>query len=115
MDNLGGILSVVLIGTFVLALNFLPVAGYQQFAVGLLVIALIATVLFILRQRRAKNPLYDLKVAVRPTFWVAAVGGIIVFGALMGAMFIGQQFMQDVLGYSTLQLRAWRCSRRASS
>jgi hypothetical protein len=67
-----------------------------------LAVALIATVLFILRQRRAKNPLYDLKVAVRPTFWVAAVGGIIVFGALMGAMFIGQQFMQDVLGYSTL-------------
>ena len=102
VDNLGGILSVVLIGTFVLALNFLPVAGYQKFALGLLLIAAIATVLFVLRQRRAKNPLYDLKVAVRPTFWVAAVGGIIVFGALMGAMFIGQQFMQDVLGYSTL-------------
>jgi DHA2 family multidrug resistance protein-like MFS transporter len=102
VDNLGGILSVVLIGTFVLAINFLPVAGDQKFALGLLLIAAIATVLFVLRQRRAKNPLYDLKVAVRPTFWVAAVGGIIVFGSLMGAMFIGQQFMQDVLGYSTL-------------
>jgi hypothetical protein len=102
VDNIGGILSVVLIGTFVLALNFLPVASARTMAVSLLVIALIATVLFVLRQRRAKNPLYDLKVAVRPTFWVAAVGGIIVFGALMGAMFIGQQFMQDVLGYSTL-------------
>ena len=43
MDNLGGILSVVLVGTFVLAINFLPVAGYQQFAVGLLVITVIAT------------------------------------------------------------------------
>ena len=102
VDNLGGILSVVLIGTFVLALNFLPVAGDQKFALGLLLIAAIATVLFVIRQRRAKNPLYDLKVAVRPTFWVAAVGGIIVFGSLMGAMFIGQQYMQDVLGYSTL-------------
>ena len=38
----------------------------------------------------------------RPTFWVAAVAGIIVFGSLMGAMFIGQQYMQDVLGYSTV-------------
>jgi hypothetical protein len=46
--------------------------------------------------------LYDLKVAARPTFWVAAVGGIIVFGSLMGAMFIGQQFLQDVLSYSTV-------------
>ncbi|MCB0171110.1 MAG: MFS transporter, partial [Anaerolineae bacterium] len=41
-------------------------------------------------------------VAARPTFWVAAVGGIIVFGSLMGAMFLGQQFMQNVLGYSTV-------------
>jgi predicted MFS family arabinose efflux permease len=63
---------------------------------------LIALILFVLRQRRAENPLYDLKVARRPTFWVAAVGGIIVFGSLMGAMFIGQQFMQDVLGYNTV-------------
>jgi MFS transporter, DHA2 family, multidrug resistance protein len=33
---------------------------------------------------------------------VAACAGIIVFGALMGAMFVGQQFLQNVLGYSTL-------------
>ncbi|HVW46699.1 MAG TPA: MFS transporter, partial [Solirubrobacterales bacterium] len=31
------------------------------------------------------------------------LAGIIVFGSLMGAMFIGQQFVQNVLGYSTLQ------------
>jgi hypothetical protein len=91
VDNLGGLLSVVLVGTFVLSLNFLPVAGYQQFAVGLLGVAVVAGVLFVLRQRRAPNPLYDLQVARRPTFWVAAVAGIIVFGALMGAMFIGQR------------------------
>ena len=39
-------------------------------------------------------------------FWVAAVAGIIVFGSLMGAMFIGQQFLQNVLGYSTLDAGA---------
>ena len=55
-----------------------------------------------LRQRRAANPLYDLHVAGRRIFWVAACAGIIVFGSLMGAMFIGQQFLQNVLGYSTL-------------
>jgi EmrB/QacA subfamily drug resistance transporter len=102
VDNLGGILSVVLVGAFVLSLNFLPVAGYQQFAIGLLVVAVIAGALFIFQQRRAENPLYDLKIARRRPFWVAAVAGIIVFGSLMGAMFIGQQFLQDVLGYSTV-------------
>jgi MFS transporter, DHA2 family, multidrug resistance protein len=69
----------------------------------LLVITVFALVLFVLRQRRAANPLYDAKVARRPTFWVAAVGGIIVLGALMGGMFVGQQFMYDVLGFSTVQ------------
>jgi MFS-type transporter involved in bile tolerance (Atg22 family) len=34
---------------------------------------------------------------------VAAVAGIVIFGSLMGAMFIGQQFMQDVLGFGTVQ------------
>jgi MFS transporter, DHA2 family, multidrug resistance protein len=33
---------------------------------------------------------------------VAAVAGIIVFGSLMGAMYIGQQFLQNVLEYSTV-------------
>lgn len=103
VDNLGGILSLVLVGAFILAINFAPVASTRTLVISLLVITVIALVLFVLRQRRVTNPLYDLKVAARPTFWVAAVGGIIVFGSLMGAMFIGQQFLQDVLSYSTVE------------
>jgi MFS-type transporter involved in bile tolerance (Atg22 family) len=34
---------------------------------------------------------------------VAAIAGIIIFGSLMGAMFIGQQYMQDVLGFGTIE------------
>jgi len=102
VDNLGGVLSLVLIGSFILAINFAPVASARSLVIVLSVITLIALIFFIIRQRRAANPLYDLKVAARRTFWVAAVGGIIVFGSLMGAMFIGQQFLQDVLGYSTV-------------
>jgi len=60
----------------------------------------------VLRERRARNPLYDLHVAARPTFWVAACAGIIVFGSLMGAAFINQQYLQNVLGYSTIEAGA---------
>ncbi|MCW5843069.1 MAG: MFS transporter [Caldilinea sp.] len=102
VDNIGGILSVVLVGAFVLAINFAPVPAMRTLVLGLLLVTAVALVLFVLRQRRAENPLYDLKIAARPTFWVAAVGGIIVFGSLMGSLFIGQQFLQDVLGYSTV-------------
>jgi MFS transporter, DHA2 family, multidrug resistance protein len=62
----------------------------------------VALVGFYLRQRGVSFPLYDLQVAARRVFWVAAVGGIVVFGSLMGAIFVGQQFLQNVLGYSTL-------------
>jgi EmrB/QacA subfamily drug resistance transporter len=103
VDNLGGILSVLLVAALVLAINFAPVPDKGTLVVGLSLIALAAGAAFVIRQRRAPNPLYDLHVAARRTFWVAACAGIIVFGTLMGAMFIGQQFLQNVLGYSTVE------------
>ncbi len=102
VDNLGGILSMVLVGALILGINFAPVPNETALVVSLFAIAIVATVLFLYRQRKAENPLYDLKVASRSVFWVAAVAGIVVFGSLMGAMFIGQQYLQNVLDYSTL-------------
>jgi EmrB/QacA subfamily drug resistance transporter len=106
VDNLGGILSVVLVAALILAINFAPVPDEGALVVSLAVVALAAGIAFVLRQRRAANPLYDLEVAARPTFWVAACAGIIVFGSLMGAMYIGQQYVQNVLGYSTVDAGA---------
>jgi len=103
VDNLGGGLSLLLIGALILAINFAPVPGQGALVLGLAIVALAAGIAFILRQRRAANPLYDLNIASRRIFWVAACAGIVVFGSLMGAMFIGQQFLQNVLGYSTFQ------------
>jgi MFS transporter, DHA2 family, multidrug resistance protein len=106
VDNLGGVLSVVLVASLVLAINFAPVPNRGALALGLGAIALAALAAFVLRQRRAGSPLYDLEVAGRRVFWVAACAGLIVFGTLMGAMFIGQQFLQNVLDYSTFQAGA---------
>jgi len=101
VDNLGGIVSVVLVASLILSINFAPVPNRGAIAIGLGILALAAAAGFVIRQRRARNPLYDLDIAGRRIFWVAACAGIVVFGSLMGAMFIGQQFVQDVLGYST--------------
>jgi len=102
VDNLGGILSVLLVAALVLGINLAPVPGKGATAAGLGLIAVAAIIAFVWRQRRAPSPLYDLQVARRRTFWVAAGAGIIVFGSLMAAMFVGQQFLQNVLDYSTL-------------
>jgi len=106
VDNFGGVLSVVLVGTLILAINFAPVPDKGTLAIGLGAIALATLIGFVIRQRRAPNPLYDLHVAARRTFWVAALAGIIVFGALMGSAFVSQQYLQNVLGYSTFEAGA---------
>jgi MFS family permease len=106
VDNLGGILSAMLIAALILAINFAPVPNKGTLVLGLALIALAAAIAFVIRQRRAKVPLYDLHVAARRTFWVAAVAGIIIFGSLMGAMYVGQQFLQNVLAYSTVEAGA---------
>ena len=106
VDNLGGILSVLLVGALILAINFAPVPNEGTLVLGLAAIAFAALVAFFIRQRRAANPLYDLNVAARRVFWVAACAGIIVFGSLMAAMFVSQQYLQNVNGYSTLEAGA---------
>ena len=102
VDNLGGVLSVFMIATLVLGLSTIAAPGQFLSALAMLAASLAVGALFIIRQRRARNPLYDLHYASRRLFWVAAVSGMIVFGSLMGSLFVGQQFLQNVLEYSSL-------------
>jgi MFS transporter, DHA2 family, multidrug resistance protein len=103
VDHVGGVLSVLLVAALVLGINFAPVPNRTKLTVILFAIAVVAALAFLMRQRSYRYPLYDLRVAGRRIFWVAALAGIIVFGTLMGAMFIGQQFLQNVQGYSTFK------------
>ncbi|MFJ9342297.1 MFS transporter [Streptomyces sp. NPDC101733] len=106
VDNLGGVLSVLLIAGLVLAINFAAVPGQGALVVGLVVIALAGGAAFFWRQRRAPNPLYDLHIAGRRTFWVAACAGIIVYGSMMGSAFVSQQYLQNVLEYNPVEAGA---------
>ncbi|HVD70968.1 MAG TPA: MFS transporter, partial [Actinomycetota bacterium] len=85
VDNLGGIISVVMVSALVLAINFAAVPNAGTVALGLALVAAAGVVAFLIRQKRAANPLYDLSVASRRIFWVAACAGIIVFGSLMAS------------------------------
>ena len=75
VDNLGGILSIVLVAALVLGINFAAVPGAGAVVAGLAIVAVAAGIGFFLRQRRARNPLFDLRVAARRIFWVAACAG----------------------------------------
>lgn len=101
VDHLGGVLSIVMVASIVLAIESIS-RGFNL-ELGILgVTAIISGILFALVELRSKQPLVDLKLARRNTFWVAAVAGAITFGSLIGAMFIGQQFTQNVLGYEPI-------------
>lgn len=102
VDNVGGILSVVMIASLVLGLSAIAAPGRLVSSLALLGLSLVVGAAFILRQKKARNPIYDLHYAARRLFWVAAISGMIVFGSLMGSLFVGQQFLQNVLSYSTL-------------
>jgi MFS family permease len=102
IDHAGGVLSAVFIGALVIAINFAALDNQYYTVIVSGVIAVVGGILFFWRQKTAKFPLFDLTFAKRPTFWVAAAAGIIVFGSLMGAMFVGMQYLQNVLGYNTL-------------
>ena len=103
VDHGGGALATLAIAALVLGISMVFAPGHQMLGAGLLVAALVLLGLFGWRQAAARHPLYDLRVARRRLFWVPAAAGTIVFGSLMGAMFVGQQFLQNILGYDTLE------------
>lgn len=103
VDHLGGVLSVVAIGLLTLGLHFVAVPAEQTFGLIAVLASLVGFGAFAWRQTRAPNPLFDLAIAARRIFWVAALTGLIVFGTLVGSMYIGQQYVQNVLGYTTFE------------
>ena len=56
VDNLGGILSVVLVGALILAINFAPVPSAETAAIALGLLALAAGIAFYIRQRARAEP-----------------------------------------------------------
>jgi MFS family permease len=102
VDHPGGILTDVMIALLVLGLGTITTPQTFTIALIMIVASIVLVVVFLLHERRAPFPLYNLTYAKRILFWIPALGGMIAFGSLVGAMFIGQQFLQNVLGYSTL-------------
>ncbi len=102
VDHLGGVLTVFMVAALVIGLGVIASPGGITRALILIAVSLVIAGIFVAHEKRAANPLYDLQIAKRRLFWVSALGGMIAFGSLMGAMFIGQQFLQNVLDYSTL-------------
>ncbi|MFZ1363058.1 MAG: MFS transporter [Candidatus Nanopelagicales bacterium] len=105
VDHLGGLLSIVGIAALVLGVQEIS-EGFSPTLIALFMVAILVIGLFLIRQRRAPHALVDLTLAKQPTFLIASIAGAISFGALIGALYIGQQFTANVLQYDTFQSAA---------
>jgi len=91
-----------MVAALVLGIGTISAPDKLTMALSLLAGALALAGFFAWRELRAPNPMYDLHYARRRLFWVPAIAGMIIFGSLVGSMYVGQQFLQNVLDYSTL-------------
>lgn len=105
VDHLGGVLSVIGVGGLILSIEGAD-DGIDARWFAILGVSMAALVAFAWRQTRAPRPLVSLRLARARTFWVAFVAGAVTFGSLIGVMFIGQQYTQNVLGYDPLSAAA---------
>ena len=62
--------------------------------------AAVALTAFVVQQRRAVDPLLDLRLFQNPRFTAASSTIMVLFFALFGFLFVSTQYLQFVLGYS---------------
>jgi EmrB/QacA subfamily drug resistance transporter len=104
LDPVGAGLSIVSLGLILWSIIEAPSHGWTSpeivtgFVVGtMLVIA------FLLWERSYSSPMLDLKFFKNPRFSAASAAIMLVFLALFGTIFVLTQYLQSVLGYSTIK------------
>lgn len=102
IDYIGGILTVLFVSCILFAIILVPTEGFSLRVFVALIISFVSLVGFIVQEFTTKYPLLDLRVFKNNRFSVGASIITLVAFAQLGVMFLAQQFVQNVLGYDTL-------------
>jgi EmrB/QacA subfamily drug resistance transporter len=107
LDPVGAGLSIVGLGTLLWAVIEAPDKGWTA-PVTLLGFAIGAAgiVAFLLWERASSHPMLDMQFFKNPRFSAASGGITVVFLSLFGTLFLMTQYLQSVLGYSTVKAGA---------
>ena len=101
IDRTGVVLSCAGLTALVWALIEAPARGWTSATVlGAFAAAAALLLAFALQQRRAADPLLDLRLFKEPRFSAASATVMLLFFALFGFLFLATQYLQVVLGYS---------------
>jgi EmrB/QacA subfamily drug resistance transporter len=103
LDPVGAVLSVVGLVALVWAIIEIPGNGWTSpFVLTAFAIATIALVAFVWWERRAAEPMLDVRLFLDPRFTAASLSVTLAFFSLMGALFFLTQYLQGVQGLSAL-------------
>lgn len=107
LDPVGAGLSIVALGSLLWSVIEAPSKGWTSqgilagFTFGILVL-----ILFFVWELRSSHPMLDMRFFENPRFSAASGAITLVFLALFGTLFLLTQYLQAVLGYSTVKAGA---------
>ena len=107
LDPVGALLSVVSLGSLLWAVIEAPSKGWSSapilagFAIGAVLLGA-----FFLWELHSRHPMLDMHFFQNPRFSAASGAIALVFLSLFGTLFLMTQYLQSVLGYSTVKAGA---------
>jgi EmrB/QacA subfamily drug resistance transporter len=107
LDPFGAVLSILALGALLWSVIEGPTKGWGSSAIvaGFVVGAILLAVFFVW-ELRSRYPMLDMHFFQDPRFSAASGAITLVFLALFGTLFLLTQFLQSVLGYSTVEAGA---------
>ncbi|MET9413912.1 MFS transporter [Streptomyces klenkii] len=102
IDYVGGVLSVVWVGSLIYMIIEGPHFGWGAKAIAAAVIAGVGLVLFVLWELRHPHPVLDVRRFTKRAFAGSTMAVALFFLAVFGAFYYLTQHLQFVLGYSPL-------------
>ena len=107
LDPVGAVLSIVALGTILWAVIEAPSHGWGATEiVGAFVIGFVVLAVFFVWELRSSHPMLDMHFFENPRFSAASGAITLVFLSLFGTLFLLTQYLQSVLGYSTVKAGA---------
>lgn len=102
-DMLSFILSVITFGGLTLGIGNISSAGMKSpITIGMLAAGIIGGAFFIRRQMSESEPFLELRILKNHTFFLAVLGSVLLYFAMMGSSIIMPLYVQNVLGLSAM-------------
>jgi EmrB/QacA subfamily drug resistance transporter len=107
LDPVGALLSIAALGALLWSVIEAPTKGWgsTQIVTGFVIGALLLAAFFTW-ELRSSHPMLDMRFFENPRFSAASGAITLVFLALFGTLFLMTQYLQSVLGYSTVKAGA---------